>query len=258
MDEPVQKNASAVDPLDTCSSSPERNVSKFEREMSVLGGAFLLLYGLSRKSASGAALAATGGGLLVRGATGYCPVYDVLGVNTSGRDTRSSVRASRSIRVDESVTVARRPSELYDFWRRFENLPSFMKNLEAVEVIDESRSRWHAEGPLGSTVSWEAEIVNDVPGELIAWRTIDGFEVAHAGSVLFKPATGGRGAVVRVELEYSPFGGKVGGAVARLFGDNPQTQIVEDLRRFKQVMEAGEIPTVEGQPTGGSRPLAFA
>src|SRR5690349_2716506 len=118
MDVPVLPSESATDPLGACSSSDERNVSKFEREMSILGGAFLLLFGLSRKSASGAALAATGGGLLVRGATGYCPVYDVLGVNTAGHDTRSSVRASRSIRVDESVTVARRPSELYDFWRK--------------------------------------------------------------------------------------------------------------------------------------------
>jgi uncharacterized membrane protein len=133
-----------------------------------------------------------------------------------------------------------------------------MNNLEAVEVLDAKRSRWHVEGPLGTTVSWEAEIVNDVPGELIAWRTVDGLEVAHAGSVLFKPATGGRGAVVRVELEYSPFGGKVGGAVARLLGENPQTQIVEDLRRFKQVMEAGEIPTVEGQPSGAPGPMTYA
>lgn len=258
MDVPGRDSASSVNPSAACSSGIERNVSKFEREMSVLGGAFLLMFGLSRKSAAGAALAATGGGLLVRGATGYCPLYDVLGVATAGHDTQSSVRASRSIRVDESVTVARRPSELYDYWRRFENLPSFMKNLEAVEVLDEKRSRWHAEGPLGSTVSWDAEIVNDIAGELIAWRTIDGFEVAHAGSVLFKPATGGRGSVVRVEIEYSPFGGKIGGAVARLFGENPQTQIAEDLRRFKQVMEAGEIPTVEGQPSGVARPLAYA
>jgi uncharacterized membrane protein len=258
MDDAALERASARSPEAACLVTAERNVSKFEREMSVLGGAFLLLFGLSRKSAAGAALAAAGGGLLYRGATGYCPIYDALGVDTARRDTSSSVRASRSVRVDESVTIARRPSELYDFWRQLENLPRFMRNLEAVEVIDESHSRWHAGGPLGSTVSWEAEIVNDLPGELIAWRTIDGVEVAHAGTVLFRPATGGRGAVVRVELEYSPFGGKVGGAVARLLGDDPQAQIAEDLRRFKQVMEAGEIPTVDGQPSGAGRTTALA
>ena len=235
-----------------------RNVAKFEREMSIVGGAFLLLFGLSRKTAFGATVAAAGGGLLYRGATGYCPVYDALGVNTARGDTASSVRASRSVRVDESVTIARAPAELYRYWRDLEHLPSFMENLEAVEVLDDVRSRWHAGGPLGSTVSWEAEIVNDVPGELIAWRTVDGLEVAHAGTVLFQPATGGRGTVVRVEIEYSPFGGRVGDAVARLLGEDPTAQVAEDLRRFKQIMEAGEVPTVSGQPIGAGRSGAIA
>jgi len=176
-----------------------------------------------------------------------------FGVDRAAGDPGSWVRASRSVRVDQIVTVNRRRSELYDYWRDFENLPKFMANVESVEQLGEGRSRWRVAGPLGTDVEWEAEIVNEVPGELIAWRTIDGLEVAHAGSVQFKEATGQRGTVVRVEMEYSPFGGKVGNAIARLLGENPDAQVADDLRRFKQVMEAGEVPTVDGQPAGADR-----
>jgi uncharacterized membrane protein len=230
-----------------------RNVASRERELSILVGAALMMFGLSRKSATGLGVAALGGGLLARGATGYCPVYDAVGVNTAASDTRSSVRASRSVRVEHSVTVNRRRSEVYDFWRDFENLPRFMKNVESVVRFGDGRSLWRTAGPLDGRVEWEAEIINEMPGELIAWRTVDGFEVAHAGSVRFEEATGGRGTVVRVEIEYSPFGGKLGAMVAKLLGEDPDAQVEEDLRRFKQIMEAGEVPTVEGQPQGGSR-----
>jgi uncharacterized membrane protein len=230
-----------------------RNVASRERELSILFGAALVMFGLSRKSATGMGVAALGAGLLARGATGYCPLYDAAGVNTAASDTQSVVRASRSVRVEHSVTVNRRRSEVYDFWRDFENLPRFMKNVESVERLGDGLSRWRTAGPLDGRVEWEAEIINEVPGELIAWRTVDAFDVAHAGSVRFEDAAGGRGTVVRVEIEYSPFGGKPGALVAKILGEDPDSQVEEDLRRFKQIMEAGEVPTVEGQPQGGSR-----
>lgn len=229
------------------------NVGRTERDASVLAGAALLLFGLSRKSLAGFGVAALGGGLIARGATGFCPLYSALDVDMSRRDTQGVVRASRSVRVDEAITVAKKRSELYDFWRDFENLPTVMRGVESVERLGDGRSRWRVKGPLPSPIEWEAEIVNDVPGELIAWRTVDGFEVAHAGSVLFKDAPGLRGTIVRVELEYSPIGGRTGAAIARLLGEDAGTRVADDLRRFKQIIEAGELPTVEGQPTGAGR-----
>ena len=147
----------------------------------------------------------------------------------------------RGIRVRRSITVQRSPEEVYQFWRDFRNLPTFMSHLESVEVIDERRSRWRAKAPAGTTVEWEAELVEDQPAERIAWRSIEGSEVDNAGSVRFTPAPGDRGTEIHVELEYDPPGGKLGAIVAKLFGEAPEQQVSGDLRRFKQVMETGEV-----------------
>jgi uncharacterized membrane protein len=125
-----------------------------------------------------------------------------------------------------------------------------MKHVESVSVLDEKRSHWVVRGPAGSTVEWDAEIINDEPNALIAWRSLDNAEVDNAGSVRFVPGPEGRGTEVRVVLDYIPPAGRVGKWVARLFGEEPSQQIHEDLRRFKRLMETGEIPTIEGQPTG--------
>ena len=242
----------------TAHGAGPRNVGAVERELSVLGGAVLLMYGFSRKSATGLGVAALGGGLLVRGATGHCPIYETLGVDTARGDTQSVVRASRSERVTETITVNRRRSEVYDYWRDFENLPRFMENVVSIERLGDGRSHWKSKGPFGSEIEWDAEIINEVPGELIAWRTTDGFEVVHAGSVRFTEAAGGRGTVVKVELEYSPLGGIAGAKLAKWLGGDARSQIVEDLRRFKQVLEAGELATVEGQPAGAQRVTALS
>ena len=153
-------------------------------------------------------------------------------------------------RVRKSITVNRPADEVYAFWRNFENLPRFMKHLESVQVTGGGRSHWKAKAPAGTTVEWDAEVYNEKEGELIAWRTLEGSQVASAGSVRFEPAAGGRGTKVRVVLKYDPPGGVIGAAVARLFGENPEQQISEDLRRFKQLMESGEVITNEGQPSG--------
>jgi uncharacterized membrane protein len=236
--------------LELRSGSGDQNVATRERQASLLGGAFLLLYGLSRRSVAGVSLAALGGGLLYRGATGYCPAYGALGVDRAKGDTQASLRASKSVRVEQSVTIERSPADLFSFWRNFENLPRFMENVEKVEIIDQDRSRWHVKGPLGTTVQWEATIHNEIPNELIAWRSLEDSDVANAGSVHFDQVPGGRGTTVRVVLEYYPFAGMVGDAISKMLGTNPETQIVEDLRRFKRLIEAGEIPTIEGQPSG--------
>lgn len=156
----------------------------------------------------------------------------------------------RALPVKKAIIVNRSPEELYRYWRDPQNLPHFMKNLESVEKTGEKRSHWVTKGPGGKKVEWDAEIVEDRPNELIAWRSVEGAAVPNWGSVRFEPAPGGRGTLVRVEMQYSPPGGLLGATIAKLFGRTPEQQIEEDLRRFKRVMETGEIITTEGQPAG--------
>ena len=231
------------------------NVGQTERWASAIGGGALALYGLTRGSLGGIALAILGGALVQRGVSGHCNVYGAMGYNTAGegehrRSDKVSVAGGRGMKVEKSVTINRPPEELYSFWRNFENLPRFMNHLESVRVTGGDRSHWVAKGPAGSTVEWDAEVYNEKENEMIAWRSLEGADVASAGSVHFTPAAAGRGTVVRVVMKYDPPGGAVGAAVARLFGENPEQQIDEDLRRFKQVMESGEIATTAGQPSG--------
>jgi uncharacterized membrane protein len=148
------------------------------------------------------------------------------------------------------MTINRSPWDLYQFWRNFDNLPRFMKHVKSVNVIDEKRSHWVVDGPAGKSVEWDAEIINDEPNALIAWRSLANATVDNAGSVRFVPGPEGRGTEVRVVIDYIPPAGVVGKWVSMLFGKNPESEIREDLRRFKRVMETGEVPTTEGQPRG--------
>ena len=154
--------------------------------------------------------------------------------------------------VKKAITVNRPPEEVYRFWHDFRNLPRFMKHLEDVRVTGNRRSHWKAKAPAGTTVEWDAEVVDDRPNELIAWRSLEGADVDNWGSVRFAPAPGGRGTEVRVELDYAPPGGALGATVAKLFGEEPEQQMQDDLRRFKQVLETGEVvyseATVHGRP----------
>ena len=152
--------------------------------------------------------------------------------------------------VEKSVTLNRSPQECYQFWRDFTNLPRFMKHLDSVQHIDERRSHWVARAPGGTQVEWDSELTEDVPGQFLAWRSLSGSDVDHSGSVRFEPAPGGRGTVVRVQMRYQPPAGRAGVLVAKIFHEEPEQQVQEDLRRFKQVLETGEIPTTRGQPSG--------
>jgi uncharacterized membrane protein len=154
------------------------------------------------------------------------------------------------LEVRKTLAVNCSPAEAYAFWRNLANLPRFMAHLDAVEVRDERRSHWVARAPGGTTVEWDAEIVEDQPNERISWRSVEGSDVPNSGTVRFQQAPGGRGTLVRVELRYEPPAGELGRSVAKLFGEEPEQQVDADLRRFKQVLEAGEVPTTEGQPEG--------
>ncbi len=229
-----------------------RNISNVERWASMAAGAGLALYGIGRRRGSAWALAALGGALLQRGIRGHCDLYQALGINTASTrgDTRAALGGTNGIHVEESVTINRPAEELYRFWRNLENLPRFMRHLESVERITDTLSRWRAKGPGGRHVEWNAEIINEVPNDVIGWKSIEGSDVISAGSVNFEEAGPGRGTRVRVRLQYSPPGGKVGDAIARLMGRDAATQIREDLRRFKQLIETGEVATTREQPRG--------
>jgi uncharacterized membrane protein len=146
------------------------------------------------------------------------------------------------IKLKKSVTVGGSPERLYRYWRDLRNLPKLFENVLSVKVIDHTRSRWTLKVPGGVTLTWNAEITVDRENEMIGWRSLDGAAIDNAGYVRFERATGGRGTVVRVALQYNPPAGRLGAAVSTLFGERPASQIQEALRKFKQVMETGEIP----------------
>lgn len=162
---------------------------------------------------------------------------------------------SGALAVEKCITVNKSPDECYRFWRNFDRFPEFMQHLEAVEKITDTRSHWKARAPIGASVEWDADITVDQPGEQLAWHSVEGADVDNGGTVRFEPAPGGRGTIVRVEMQYRPPGGKAGALVARLFGENPSQQMDGDLRRFKQLIETGEITTTEGQPSGERSPM---
>ncbi|TCS37405.1 polyketide cyclase/dehydrase/lipid transport protein [Paucimonas lemoignei] len=192
-------------------------------------------------------------------ATAIVAGITVLDVMSSMREKREARQSSMSVvqttkpgevDVQKSITVNKSPEECYRFWRDFQNFPRFMKHLEEVSVTGDTKSHWRAKAPGGTTVEWDAEITVDHPGELLAWHSLEGADIENAGTVRFERGAGGRGTVIRIDLLYSPPGGKAWSVLAKLFGEEPELQIDQDLRRFKQLMETGEIPTTVGQPSG--------
>lgn len=217
----------------------ERNVTPAERLVSLGLGTCLTVYGVTGRRVSPLALLA-GGFLVYRGLAGNCPLYQALGVGTDGtRGAEAVIPAREGIKVEHAVTVHRPAGEAQRFWRNLSQLPRFMEHLKEVRETGAGKSRWVARGPLGMSVEWDAELIEDRP-EVISWRSLPGSDVDTAGSVHFKAAPAGRGTEVRVSLKYDPPAGKVGAAVARLFGQTPERQIEADLARFKSLLEAGD------------------
>jgi uncharacterized membrane protein len=229
------------------------NVGKTERLVSVAAAAVVAAVGLRRKRLR-PLLLPVAGSLFSRAVTGRCAVNRALGRNSArgGRVSPvASVARGEGIKVEKTIVVNRPVQEVYQFWRNFENLPRFMDHLEAVTVIDETRSHWVAKAPAGARVEWDATIHNEIEGELIAWRSLPGADINNAGSVHFSPVAGDPSRTeVRVVLSYEPPAGKVGAAVAKLLGEEPSQQVADDLRRFKQVMEAAETTGNSRHPAG--------
>lgn len=171
--------------------------------------------------------------LLTLAALGAAMAVDVTAALATGR--------RRAFHVRKSITINRSPEEVYSFWHDFENLPRFMKNLESVRSQDH-HSHWVAKAPMGTRIEWDADIVDEVPDSLIAWRTTKESPLYHAGIVRFEPSEAGT--IVRVELDYIPPAGALGAALAKATGKAPEQQIESDLQSLKEVMERGIVQEV--------------
>jgi uncharacterized membrane protein len=236
-----------------------------ERGASLIAGSLLTYYGLRQRNWTGKGLALLGLGLLRIGMTGSRQWYRALGIDTKERapGTNQTIPYETGIRVDEAITINLPRHEVYQFWRNPENLAEFMEHVESVRPITAASAggetnggrltHWVARGPAGRRMEWDAQIINEIENEIVAWRSLPGSEVTNAGSVNFADAAGGRGTEVRIALQYNPPGGAVGAFVARIFGEEPSTQIHRDLMRLKTQLEAGEVPTVAGQPAGAKK-----
>ncbi len=222
---------------------PRSRVQQMNRWTSLIGGGALAAFGITRlrpakrrrgtprSKLAGIAAAAAGGMLVYRG-------------------IRQPDRLRRGVQAEASFTIMKPAAELYRFWRNLENLPKFMYHLDTVRVTGDRTSHWVAKGPMGLRISWDAEIVDERENEWIIWRSLPGSDVTHSGSVHFDPAPGDRGTEVTVAIQYLPVAGTLGRVVAALLGREPNFTMREELRRFKQLVEAGEIPTTLGQPSG--------
>ncbi len=204
---------------------------------SLIGGGAMVLMGLRQRSLRGALMAIAGGGLAYGAAKSQGGITEALGMD-------------KSIKVEKTVTINKPADELYRYWHDFGNLSNFMKHVKSVTVVNDKRSHWVATAPLGATVEWDADIIEDRENEFISWASVEGADIDNSGFIRFKPAPGDRGTEVKVVMEYAPPGGAVTATIAKLFGEEPEQQIGDDLRRFKMLMEAGEIATTEGQPKG--------
>ena len=163
--------------------------------------------------------------------------------------TRSSGKES-DMELTATTTIRTSPQELYEFWRRLDHLPTFMAHVEDVRVTGERTSHWQVSAPFGRKVEWDAEITEDEPGALLAWRSVEAADVQNEGEVRFAPAPRDQGTEVRVRLAYRMPAGKLGELVARYFGEDPHQQLDDDLRRLKQVVETGEVVRSDGAPYG--------
>jgi uncharacterized membrane protein len=218
-------------------SSSALNAGDLEHLGVLAAGAALVALGVARrKSYSGLAIAGVGVAMLLRGAQGYKRIYKLFGKVPGDR----VILPRRAIRVDETIVIDREPDELYKFWRNFENLPRVMGHLLSVQETGDDRSHWVAKAPAGTIVEWDAEVINDIENELIAWQSLEGSDVDNAGSIHFEPNPGG-GTRVSVVIRYTPPGDVLGAKVAKLFGVDPRKEVADDLRRFKQRMEVQNV-----------------
>jgi uncharacterized membrane protein len=228
-----------MQPYALARDTSHESAHELERWAGVVMATAVMAYGLSRRSMPGVVLAAAAVPLAYRSLTGEWPGASN---GLAHADTRAALGGARGIHVREAVRLERPRDEVYAFWRRLDNLPRFMTHLQSVTDLGGGRSHWVANGPAGAAVEWAAEIVNEIESEVIGWRSIAGSDIATAGSVRFSTVRQGRSTQVSVNLQYAVPGGRAGRLLALALGRDPAHVVREDLRHFKQLLEAGEIP----------------
>lgn len=226
------------------------NVGKTDRIVSAALGVWTLMHLGRRRGALGKlATAATGAMLLTRAATGHSRVYDATGVSSA------SLREGAGINVETAVTVMRPREELYRFWRELQNLAAVMRHVESVQEMPDGTSHWVARGPGERLVEWDAKLLNDEPNEYVAWESLPGSDIEHAGSVHFTDA-GDKGTEVHLKLRYVPRAMEIGFAAGKVLNKVVQAEVAQDMRRFKHMMETGVDISTAGQ-SSGSEEMSF-
>lgn len=221
----------------------KQNIGKTERLITLISGSYLLYKGLSGKKSP--TLAIAGGLLLLRGSTGYCPLYHELNIDHSGQVP--------DVIVKSYLTVNKPREEVYSFWRKLDNLPLFMKHLDSIEIVDEKHSDWKAKIPGGiGTVSWKAEITDDVINEQLSWSSLAGSTIENSGTVKFTDA-GEFGTELHVEIAYRAPAGALGEGIGKLLNPIFEGMIREDIKNFRRYIETGELPTIKGQASGKNK-----
>ncbi|GJL49955.1 SRPBCC family protein [Candidatus Nitrospira salsa] len=219
----------------------KNNVGAIEQLLSVCIGGGLMLSGLTQGRKSGAVSFLVGSGLLIHGLSSHSRLYEAMGIDeTHGFTIRHPL--NRTVHFSDSIIINSSPAEIYACWRDFKNLPLFMQNIIKVEELDRRHSRWQARGPMDKDFYWEAEIVEEHENEMIKWRTIESeSNLEHEGTFSLRPAPGNRGTILQLNCRWSPPGGIFGAAAAKILPQDPARQVGEDLRRFRQLIETGEI-----------------
>jgi uncharacterized membrane protein len=227
------------------------NIGEVERWGSAIAGGLMMMHGLDRGSFRGLALAVMGGALVYRGATGHCPAYAALNIDTSGKHRADAdEHVHDGILLKHTMTINRTPMEVYEFVRDPANHHRYMEHVQSVEASEDGTFHWAIEGPLGSTWRFRSRHINEVPGHIVAWKTLPGGDIESAGAIRLEPSWDGRGTEVTMEINFEPPAGTLGMALARLFGHDPDAQVVGNLGRLKDLLEAGEVPPI-GRRLGG-------
>ena len=245
---------SGIGPLEPeVSGSSRINVGEEERVWSTAGGALLVTFGLKGGSLSGLLLAAAGGYLAYRGLSGYCPVSDSLGRNTA----QGEATAVRPIEISAGMTIYKPREEVYQFWRKLENLPRFMSHLKEVRQLDSTHSHWVAQATTTGgavaeaigTVEWDAQLIHETPNERLVWKSVEGARIDNAGEVRFRDSADGFGTEILATIHYRPPVGQIGSAIMKLFNPTFSQMIEKDLYRFKEIMEKDNVEAALNQPT---------
>jgi uncharacterized membrane protein len=237
----------------SCARDPRVNVGGNERVLSAVLGALLVGRGLRRRSLGGLLISAAGGGLVYRGVTGRCGVYERLGMSSNRPRWRDAGAPPDAIDLRSAITIQRPAHELHEMWRDPRTLSRIVGELAEIVPVEDEQLEWRVTGPFGVRRTWRTRTVASRPGESVGWQSLPGAALPNEGRLRFRAAPGGRGTECELQVRFEPPGGAAGHAVARMLGSTPKLLFTHALRRLKSLAETGEIPTTAHEPS--ARPV---